>query len=148
MANKLNILFFITISISLSLSYYNDTSDDLQIVKLDYIGKAKVVINQTDLYIVTKAESSKLDVIHTLYVPKERKTLKNSIFYATSESLNNITSLDYKQYENLNVTEIDNMISYSGTMKIHKGYYGITLCRELIEGESIVVQTYLKELIL
>ncbi len=142
MVNKLSILVFISLSISLSLSYHNDTSDDLQIVKLEYIGQAKVVINQTDLYIVSKA-SRDLVVTHSLSVPKERKTLENSIFYAISNNTDNIKTLDYRKYENLTVTtDMNNMTLYSGVIELKKGEYAITLCKDLVKGETVVIKMF------
>ena len=141
MVNKLSILVFISLSISLSLSYHNDTSDDLQIVKLEYIGQAKVVINQTDLYIVSKA-SRDLVVTHSLSVPKERKTLENSIFYAISNNTDNIKTLDYRKYENLSITDMNNMTLYSGVIELKKGEYAITLCKDLVKGETVVIKMF------
>ena len=101
--NLLNILIFFSFSFQLSLTYYNDKTNDFQLLITEDDTKENVIVNNTKLFVLTKADKD-LILAHSLIVPKKRKSFKNNIFYAISKTYDNLTNLDYKRPEELDIT--------------------------------------------
>ena len=142
MVNKLNILLFITFFFHLSLTSYNDEPNDFQFLKTEANTKEQIIVKGTELYVITKAKKN-LILSHSLIVPRNRKSLENCIFYATSDSLDNINNVDYKKIEDLDIEMAENdMIKYTGAINVEEGEYGITLFKDLVEGESVIIETF------
>ena len=142
MVNKLNILIFITFFFHLSLASYNYETRDFQILETEANTKEKIIIKEKGLYVVTKAKKN-LILSHSLIVPRNRKSLENCIFYATCKSFYDIRYLDYKKIEDLDIEMAENnTIKYTGAINVEEGEYGITLFKELVEGESVIIETF------
>ncbi len=145
MANKLQFLIFIALSISLSLSHYNDESNEIQIIKGNIDNEQTIIVNGYKLYVVTKAESKDLVLSHSIKVPKGRKSLENYMLYTTSKTLDNISTLNFISFDEKSFTikEDDDMIEYTGIINVKEGDYAITLIFGLEKGESVVAKTFI-----